>query len=73
MHSSRMCTVRCSSRLRGGVCPGECLSVCLAGVHPQAETPLDPEATPPARPPPPQWTEFLTHAVADGKKNILLS
>ena len=46
MHSSRMRTVRCSSRLLGGgwdVCPGVCVPgrVCT---------------------PPRLWTQFLTHA-----------
>ena len=65
MHSSRMRTVRCSSRLpglsvQGGVCPGGVCPgwgvVCSGGCLPQCML---------GHTSPPLWTEFLTRACED--------
>ena len=54
MHSSRMRTVRSSSRLLGGVCLSACWDTHTPGPGPGHPPPWQ-------TPPGPLWTEFLTH------------
>ena len=77
MHSSRMRTIRCSSYLpgwggssQGGVCPRRCLPCrvcprgrCLSrGGVCQWVLSMSMGGLADIPPPPPSWTEFLTHA-----------